>query len=726
MVETIFSSSTTWTCPVGVTDIAVICIGGGGAGGGVLAQPSTGGGGAGGSIAIKQFTVVPETEYDVIVGSGGVGGYSSGGAGSPSYFINELSVFARGGGGGGGTNEPYVNSSPALGSSGGCIGTVVRKGGDGGYGNFFGGGSGAGGGAAATGSNGKSASGSVGGSAILPYSGNGANGVSGTQSGSAGGNYGGGGSGASATTGKAGVIGGNGGDGLVVILYEIGEELTFVVDLIANSYLSAKVEVLNRDSNDVTLVANLTTESYLSAKMNVSGVVDTSVRLANIKITSQGVIKNWWKLNDFNVVMPSPDPDPDPDPPESALELTFDDITNVPVADAYSISDWNTFFDLPTNGNPFTSVESNVLTEKINYGFLYNWYAATDERDITSSDTWRVTESADWKALLLDLGGIDQGSIVRSELPDEFGQFPLKNHYPLCDSDSQYWDTFVGTNTLNFNLRGSGFRYVVYDEEAETINTYFDSKGTHSYILCSDTSNGNELFIVTRDLFSVLYLSFWSTSPTAKKTGYSIRLVRPATAEELLLSDGTTCDPYTGNDGKSYRTVKLLGLVWIADYLAETKFRNGDYIPGFDGGVYTPISNEAWAALTTGALCAYDDNIDNAYTTNCLIRLIGGSDITIKNSLFKNNSYLIAFVDEEAIVITIMANSFDNCGATAFTMRGVTNLGGTTGNDNVFASITGKAITLTIPSALMTCNGGNPDGDIQWLIDNNTVTIITV
>lgn len=42
-----------------------------------------------------------------------------------------------------------------------------------------------------------------------------------------------------------------------------------------------------------------------------------------------------------------------------ALELTWDNILNVPVADASSVSDWNTFFDLPTNGNPFTSVEIN-------------------------------------------------------------------------------------------------------------------------------------------------------------------------------------------------------------------------------------------------------------------------------------------------------------------------------------------------------------------------------
>jgi hypothetical protein len=46
--------------------------------------------------------------------------------------------------------------------------------------------------------------------------------------------------------------------------------------------------------------------------------------------------------------------------------------------------------------------------------------------------------------------------------------------------------------------------------------------------------------------------------------------------------------------------------------------------------------------------------------------------------------------------------------------------------DSVFFGITGQTITLTIPAALMTCNGGAPDGDIQYLQANNTVTVITV
>lgn len=46
--------------------------------------------------------------------------------------------------------------------------------------------------------------------------------------------------------------------------------------------------------------------------------------------------------------------------------------------------------------------------------------------------------------------------------------------------------------------------------------------------------------------------------------------------------------------------------------------------------------------------------------------------------------------------------------------------------DDIFTGISGNNITLKIPAYLMTCNGGNPDIDIQTLIVNNTVTIITV
>ena len=47
------------------------------------------------------------------------------------------------------------------------------------------------------------------------------------------------------------------------------------------------------------------------------------------------------------------------------LSLTFDDVVNVPVADASSVSDWNTFFNLMSLSTPFTSVTVPVLVPLI-------------------------------------------------------------------------------------------------------------------------------------------------------------------------------------------------------------------------------------------------------------------------------------------------------------------------------------------------------------------------
>lgn len=51
---------------------------------------------------------------------------------------------------------------------------------------------------------------------------------------------------------------------------------------------------------------------------------------------------------------------------------------------------------------------------------------------------------------------------------------------------------------------------------------------------------------------------------------------------------------------------------------------------------------------------------------------------------------------------------------------------GDCGNDYLnFLEISSATITLTIKSSLITCDAGNPNADVQYLIDNNTVTLIT-
>jgi len=100
----------------------------------------------------------------------------------------------------------------------------------------------------------------------------------------------------------------------------------------------------------------------------------------------------------------------------------------------------------------------------------------------------------------------------------------------------------------------------------------------------------------------------------------------------------------------------------------------------------------------------------------------------------------LTFVDANGFVACTMLPSIDLSNVTSIGDRGLkqcyalTNinlsscltLGSTTGDDMVFNLITGNTITLTVPLALMSCNLGSPDGDIQYLQANNIVTIITV
>jgi hypothetical protein len=104
----------------------------------------------------------------------------------------------------------------------------------------------------------------------------------------------------------------------------------------------------------------------------------------------------------------------------------------------------------------------------------------------------------------------------------------------------------------------------------------------------------------------IVYTSYLSGYRTVKNVGHSIVCVKDTPTEaDMLKVDGEPCDPYLGNDGKYYRTVKIGTQVWVADNIKETKYRNGDSIP-------IVTDNTAWAALTTGAMCYYNNDINNA------------------------------------------------------------------------------------------------------------------
>lgn len=158
-------------------------------------------------------------------------------------------------------------------------------------------------------------------------------------------------------------------------------------------------------------------------------------------------------------------------------------------------------------------------------------------------------------------------------------------------------------------------------------------------------------------------------------------------------------------------------------------------------GITDPESLSEWNTLLSS-------NYTSLNRGGYIIRLIGGSSVILPEYLFLDNESILLVVDSGSVVIA-RDSSFENCtylqnltlpecvsvgayllgNCTAMTtcyLPKCTNLGGTVGNDKVFNDIVGYTITLTIPTSLMTCNGGNPDGDIDYLQINNTVTIVTV
>lgn len=230
-----FTSSGSWTCPVGVTNVLIIAAGGGAGGqGGQGAQGGIGGGGS-----LQQTSCVAVTSgitYTITIGAGGSGGAgvssSHGGFGSDgasTTFKNGATLVfsARGAGG---TTSSGNNWSGAINTNGNNIGLQAAAGGNtgpldgnGNYLDMYSGGTNAGwtgacGVGDTTGGSGGGAGpqGNGGNGGSYNISGNGGNGSSCAANSAAGG---GGGGGVCNSSGFTGGNGGNGGSGYLYIIY---------------------------------------------------------------------------------------------------------------------------------------------------------------------------------------------------------------------------------------------------------------------------------------------------------------------------------------------------------------------------------------------------------------------------------------------------------------------------------------------------------------------------
>jgi len=198
------------------------------------------------------------------------------------------------------------------------------------------------------------------------------------------------------------------------------------------------------------------------------------------------------------------------------------------------------------------------------YGALYNWYAVNDARGF-APDGWHVPTRDEILTLITELGG------------DSVSGGKLK------DTGDTYWGdgNIDATNESGFTGRGSGDRTPVGSfENLQSgliiwTSEEYSSSYAYSWILA----------------FSFDGTSDASGSSNFKNYGLAVRLIKDDSNDEGLM---------TGNDGRQYKTVLIGSQVWMAENLAETRYRNGDDIPIVTG-------NSEWAALTTGAMC-YNGN----------------------------------------------------------------------------------------------------------------------
>lgn len=202
------------------------------------------------------------------------------------------------------------------------------------------------------------------------------------------------------------------------------------------------------------------------------------------------------------------------------------------------------------------------------YGFLYNWFAATDARSIAPIG-WHLPSEAETLTL-------------RSYITEPVGGANLK------EIGTTHWlaPNSSATNVYGFNARAGGERdnfgaFQSLNERYRLSNSFslFGFGGT-SYIEYS-------------------YDNFFSAPGNSiqKEYGSSIRLIKDDSIDAGIMVD---------QDGNSYPTVTIGTQVWMAADLIVEHYRNGDPIANVTDAI-------AWSLLAVGAYCAYNNDLNNAY-----------------------------------------------------------------------------------------------------------------
>jgi hypothetical protein len=361
-----------------------------------------------------------------------------------------------------------------------------------------------------------------------------------------------------------------------------------------------------------------------------------------------------------------------------AFRLSFVDISfaNELVGDATNVNDWNTYLDLPTNGTPFDSV---IVTG--------NEVALYGGADITIKDN--AFEAIPGKPPVPYLTSIiDEGGRII-----EIGDQSFRNQTTLT--------VFTAPNVT-------------------TIGIYaFDSCGIISVNFPLLVNIGIQAFGSCPNLSTVTLNSATSLSNSCFNQCTSLTTINCPLLETIGDYCFANCSSIISID---FPLVTYLGEGAFSNCasLESIKFDLVTSIPAFTfvNTAIQTLTSTNFPVLTTigqtsfgGCLSLTSVNLPSVTS----VAYYGFGDCT-------------ALIDVQLPNVTYTAErSFRQCLAlTNFYMPSLIQLGESVGDNLVFVDTTGATLTFTIPAALMTCDAGNPDGDIQYLQANNTVTIVTV
>ena len=249
---------------------------------------------------------------------------------------------------------------------------------------------------------------------------------------------------------------------------------------------------------------------------------------------------------------------------------------------------------------------SDPLIEKVEviYGSLYNAYTAINP-DIAAPG-WYVPSAAQFNEL---------GALAISQNPNGTAADYLRNK-----RHTRTFNPLVGLLVPSILAYTPYWTFLSNDIMGEMSDPFNLS------IHASGSSSGNTNAWINLSQWAGIWTSDFGTRAMISRTSnnldvaftdmyyrlYNIRLVRDLLPGEELLPNGTFVDNYIGNDGFSYKAVKVGNLVWTAESLIETIDRHGNPIP-FISNVSDQQNAIYFGALGAMSHYAHNQNYSHAF-----------------------------------------------------------------------------------------------------------------